>query len=134
MSASSPGPQPSATPPWMLESSRISLELAEALDFAPLTPDIDFVAFVRALSQFAFFRFGPITIDVNVLEDILMRTHPRGDGGSEHVAADPEYMRWSEEFWAFADQRGIPRVDELTTLLFYMNWKRGLPGRVFGEL
>jgi excisionase family DNA binding protein len=117
-----------------LESSRIQIELAEALDFAPMTPDIEFVGFLRALSQFGFFRFGPITIDVNVVEDILMRTHPRGDGGSDHPIASPEYMEWGEGLWKFGEARGVARIDELTTLLYYMQSKSGLIARVFGEL
>jgi excisionase family DNA binding protein len=122
------------TPAWLLESSRIALELAEALNFAPITPDIEFVAFLRANSQFGFFRFGPVTIDVNVVEDILMRTHPRGEGNLDHPASSPDYVEWGEQLWRFAERRSIPRIDELTTLLCHMNWKRGLQARVFGEL
>ena len=43
----------------MREFRRTGWDLAAELDYAPLTPDIDFVAYLRSLSRFGFFRFGP---------------------------------------------------------------------------
>ncbi|MBK6562022.1 hypothetical protein [Candidatus Amarobacter glycogenicus] len=85
--------------PWRVEAKRIERQLTEALDFAALTPDIAFVAFLKACSQFGFFRFGPITLDVDVLEDILLRTHPRGDGGPEYPLASEESIALGRLGW-----------------------------------
>lgn len=110
------------------------LDYAAALDYVPYTPDIEFVAFLRTFSQFGFFRFGPITIDVNVVEDILLRTHPRGDGGPEHPPASPEAIQLGESQWDIAAELGRATIDELVCLLGYMRWGKGLTARVFGEL
>ena len=66
---------------WIGEMRQLEWDLARRLDYAAVSPDIEFVAFLRALSRFGFFVFGPITIDVNIVEEILLRTHPRGEGG-----------------------------------------------------
>lgn len=121
-------------PTWSPEYWRRILDLGVALDYPPYTPDIEFVAFLRTFAQFGFFRFGPITIDVNVVEDILMRTHPRGDGGPEHPAGDPESLELGELQWKISDERGGVVIDEMACLLSFLRWGKGLPARVFGEL
>ncbi len=120
--------------PFQAELARLEVELSAALGHPPFTPDIGFVAFLRACAQFGFFRFGPITIDVDVVEDILMRTHPRGDGGDEPPTPSESYLRFTDWAWRLMAERGNPRVDERLTLLVYMQWPEGLPARVFGEL
>ncbi len=121
-------------PTWGAEFWRRILDLAEALDFVPYTPDIEFVAFLQTFAQFGFFRFGPITIDVNVIEDILMRTHPRGDGGPEHPPGNPDSLTLGELQWKISDERGGVVIDEMACLLSFLRWGKGLPARVFGEL
>ena len=39
--------------------------------------DIAFVVFLRRMSRFGYFTYGPISIDVRLVEDILDRTAPR---------------------------------------------------------
>ncbi|MEO8541253.1 MAG: helix-turn-helix domain-containing protein [bacterium] len=124
----------SAAPAWGRDLWRRILELAAALDYVPFSADIEFVAFLRTFSQFGFFRFGPITIDVNVVEDILMRTHPRGAGGPEHPPGSLEAIELGELQWAIAAERGSLHIDELSCLFGYLRWGKGLPARVFGEL
>jgi excisionase family DNA binding protein len=120
--------------PWMGRSSQSEMAISKALGHPPFTPDMGFVAFLRAVSQFGFFRFGPITIDVDVVEDILMRTHPRGAGGEELPEPSADYLRFHDWGWRLVSQRGAPRLDERLALLMYMQWGEGLPARVFGEL
>ena len=120
--------------PWMAEMRRIEWELAEELNFTPMTPDIEFVAFVRVMSRFGYFVFGPITLDANLLEDVLVRTHARGVGGPEHPAASDSFRRFSEHTWTIVTRSGRTRTDELHMLESYMTWPEGLTGRVFGEL
>lgn len=119
---------------WMGEMRQTEFAISEALDHTALTPDIEFVAFLRTFSQFGFFRFGPITIDANVVEDILMRTHPRGGGGPGHPKVAESYIRLSNALWKTVKESSRHRIDELHFLMTFMRWGEGLPHRVFGEL
>jgi excisionase family DNA binding protein len=109
-------------------------DLARRLDYAPVSPDIEFVAFLRAWSRFGFFVFGPITIDVNIVEDILLRTHPRGEGGPEHPPVSELYVKYTQAVWSTVTRSGTAPTNELHILLTFMRWGEGLPARVFGEL
>jgi len=119
---------------WIREFRRSGWDLAAELDYAALTPDIDFVTFLRTLSRFGYFTFGPITIDVAVIEDILHRTAPRGEGGPTHPPVTDEYVAFSNLLWEEVRRSGRRTLDEMHYLLAFMRWGRGLPGRVFGEL
>jgi excisionase family DNA binding protein len=121
-------------PAWGAPLRRHERDLCEALDFAALTPDISFVAFLKTFSQFGFFRFGPITIDVEVVEDILLRTHPRGEGGPEFPMSSEASARAGELGWKLLRNSGRQTVGERELLMAYLHWGEGLPARVFGEL
>ncbi len=105
---------------WLGQMRTYSFELCEQLNYCPVTPDIEFVSFLRAFSRFGIFTFGPITIDVNVVEDILLRTHPKGAGGPDHQPISDEYLRFSETVWNTVNTSERPRVDELTYLRIFM--------------
>lgn len=120
--------------PFLARKAQFELEISKALGHPPFTPDMCFVAFLRAVSQFGFLRFGPITIDVDVVEDILVRTHPRGPGGDAPPEPSPDYLRFCDWAWAGRAERGANRFDERLELLTFMRWGDGLPARVFGEL
>ncbi len=119
---------------WHREIKRIDFELGEALNYAPLTPDIEFVSFLRSMSRFGFFVVGPITIDVNVVEDLLLRTHPRGTGGPDHPPPTEEFFEYSRQCLRVAKNSGRRAFDEMHCLEVFMSWPTGLPRRVFGEL
>jgi excisionase family DNA binding protein len=94
--------------------------------------DLWFFVFLRRLSRFGYFTFGPITIDVRVIGDIVMRTAER---------IDPSERRYEEDFVRFSllvvdelRRSGQNRIDELHVLLALMRVEEGLPARVFGEL
>lgn len=119
---------------WITEMRQIEWDLARRLDYAAVSPDIEFVAFLRSLSRFGFFVFGPVTIDVNVVEEILLRTHPHGEGGPEHPPVSEDYVQLTAAVWTTVTNSGSRRTDELHMLLTFMRWGQGLPARVFGEL
>jgi excisionase family DNA binding protein len=119
---------------WLRAARAIAFELCETLNYCPLTPDIEFVSFLRTFSRFGFFTFGPITIDVNLVEDLLIRSHPRGNGGPDHPPISDASLRYTDAISRTVNSSERPRVDELAFLLTLMRWPEGLPARVFGEL
>jgi excisionase family DNA binding protein len=97
-----------------------------------VTVDLHFLVFLRRFSRFGFFQFGPLTIDVSLIEDAVERTLPRGPAGN--VVLGDDVVRFSRALTDEARRSGRKRIDELVYLLAFMRWKEGLPARVFGEL
>lgn len=105
------------------------------MDAAVITVDIWFLAFLRMVSRFGYFTFGPVSIDVTLIEDIVESTTPRGrDNGSAYPPMGDDAVRFSQHLMAEMRASGRRRVDELHVLLALMKVKEGLPGRVFSEL
>ena len=114
-------------------------EMHQALDAegkrlraAMLTSDLYFLVFLRRLSRFGYFTFGPITLDIEILEDIVDRTTLKG--GTELPAWSDDLVRFTERLMAEVERSGRRQVDELHFLLAFMGWDEGLPRRVFSEL
>ena len=95
---------------------------------------MEFLTFLRINSRLGFFMFGPITIDLRVVEDIFYRTAPRGSGGPEHPPITDNYLRFGNRVVQEMRRSGRSQFDELTYLLAFMRTPEGLPARVFGEL
>jgi excisionase family DNA binding protein len=91
--------------------------------------DILFLGFLRAMARFGLFEFGPVTIYVPVIDEIVRRTARDPDDAS--VATLIEFSR---HLRAEQQRTGRRRIDELHLLLAFMGMKSGLPARVFGEL
>ena len=99
------------------------------------TLDIQFLAFLRSTSQFGFFSFGPVHIDVRLIEDIVERTTPlRLTPYEGPPPYSDDYVRFSQRLMDEVRRSGRSRIDELHYLLAFMRTDEGLPGRVFGEL
>ena len=114
----------------------IGLETAnEALRLgaSKVTVDLWFMVFLRRFSRFGYFQFGPIAIDVRLIEDLVERTIPKGGDGQPAEMSD-ELMPFSRLLMQEVQKSGRRRIDELAYLLTFMRWKEGIPGRVFGEL
>jgi excisionase family DNA binding protein len=94
--------------------------------------DMHFLAFLLATSRFGYFTFGPITIDVRLVEDIVERTTPRKEPWQWGIG--PSNQRFADTLVAEVKRSGRKRLDELHYLLAFMRTKEGLPARVFGEL
>ncbi|MBA4181336.1 MAG: hypothetical protein C0506_12165 [Anaerolinea sp.] len=97
-----------------------------------VTLDIQFLVYLRKMARFGYFHFGPITIDVRLIEGIVERTAPRGDG--DRARLDDDMVRFSHVLMEEIHRSGQRRIDELHYLLAFMRVGEGLPGRVFGEL
>ena len=97
-----------------------------------ITVDLQFLVFLERYARFGYFHFGPISIDVRLIREIVERKL-HGVSGSPAVM-DDDMVRFSRSLIAESSHTGGPRIDELHYLLAFMRWKEGLPGRVFGEL
>jgi excisionase family DNA binding protein len=111
------------------------IEEAHRLNAQAITVDLFFYVFLRRLSRFGFFTFGPINIDVRLIEDIVEATIPRAPGPLETATPmAPDIVPFSNLLMAELNRSGRSRLDELHFLLAFMRCTEGLPGRVFGEL
>jgi excisionase family DNA binding protein len=116
---------------FLVSLSLATREVCEELGLGVVAPTIDlhFLAFLRLNSRFGLFTFGPVTIFVPTIEDVVFHS-PRAredDGG----ASFGRFVR------ALRDEQirsGRRRIDELHALLALMRLNEGLPARVFGEL
>ena len=61
-----------------------------------VTVDITFLAFLRRFSRFGYFQFGPIGIDVEIIQGIVERTVPGGTAGM-HTSLDDDMVRFSQK-------------------------------------
>jgi excisionase family DNA binding protein len=131
------------TPPVLAEHDEFleeihnaTVEEARRLQSSLSTLDICFYAYLRLMSRFGLFSFGPINIDVRLIEDIVERTsdHLGNADGSDIPPMSDDYVRLSQQLVAERRRSGRSRIDELHYLLAFMRVNEGLPGRVFGEL
>ena len=117
------------------ELSRRVNALALERHAAAITVDIWFLAYLRSLARFGYFSFGPVSIDVNLVESIVDATTPRmpqGESGPPPMGDD--VVRFSKLLMSEVRRDGRKRIDELGMLLAFMRLNEGLPGRVFSEL
>lgn len=98
-----------------------------------VTVDIHFLVFLRRFSQFGFFQFGPVCIDVGIIEAAVERSVQR-TAPDELVTLGDDVVRFSRLLMGEVQRSGRRRIDELHYLLAFINWNEGLPRRVFGEL
>lgn len=127
-------PIPGAQPSGFVERVQRELyALAQRLGTSQATLDMNFLAYLLCTSHFGFFTFGPVTIDVRVVEEIVERTTPRVDPGGRWTMSD-DNARFAATLAREVARSGRKRVDELHYLLAFMRTNEGLPRRVFGEL
>lgn len=95
--------------------------------------DVLFLAFLHRFSRFGYFSFGPITLDVRLIEDIVERQSALNPG-VQHPPLPDDVIRFISVLTEEMHRSGRRRVDELHFLLAFMRCGEGLPGRVFSEL
>ena len=95
-----------------------------------------FLAFLYLGSRFGKFTYGPITIDVAVVEDRVTSLHARPPGPLPSVQP-PGHASVGRFIRALGRERaagGRRVIDELHVLLALMRCNEGVPAEVFGEL
>lgn len=108
-------------------------DLAGRLGTSCVTLDMTFLAYLLRTARFGFFTFGPVTLDVKLIEEIVERTAPRVDPSARWAMAD-DTARFAATLAQEVNRSGRKRVDELHYLLAFMRTGEGLPRRVFSEL
>jgi excisionase family DNA binding protein len=115
-------------------SRRINQLVAEYPDIAVQDVDFLFVAYLLEQARFGSFIYGPISIDVAVVEQTFARSYRRASDPLGRAPLDPSARRFLAAVARERARSGHTRVDELHWLLAFMRIAEGLPGRVFGEL
>lgn len=110
--------------------------LARETQSPEATLDLMFLAYLLKTSRFGYFSFGPVTIDVRLVEDLVTRTVARSEdpqaGTKAHYSDD--CIRFLGLLSEELERSGTRRVDEVHFLLAFMRAGEGIPGRVFAEL
>ena len=117
------------------ELSRAVNAYALSVNSALITVDIWFLCYLRSQARFGYFSFGPVSIDVNLIETIVETTTPRRSAGE--TAPPPmsdDVVNFSKLLMGEVRRGGRRRIDELSMLLAFMRLQEGLPSRVFTEL
>ena len=111
-------------------------QLAEDYGSPEATLDLFFLAYLLTTSRFGYFTYGPVTIDVRLIEDLVARTvAPSGAAGaSARAGYSDDALRFFKVLSEEVERSGRRRVDELHFLLAFMRVNEGLPRRVFAEL
>ncbi len=119
--------------PFMARLVAFASELSREFGIDPMSIDLKFLAFLRLVGPFGVFSLGPLSIHVQMVEDlVLQRALSTEDGASAESEAE-----FDEYFVRLAEQRvrtGRARIDELDVLLAFMRMTHGIPATVFGEL
>lgn len=98
------------------------------------TLDLLFLAYLLRTSRFGYFTFGPVTINVRLIEDLVSRTTKRTDDPNHKPSYSDDCLRFFQVLSDEVEQSGSRRIDEVHFLLAFMKIGEGIPGRVFSEL
>ena len=101
----------------------------EIADRSSAAIDMFFLGYLRLLARFGIFSFGPITIHIPTIEEVVFRTVPLAERGDASAL-----VRFTELVGEEQAGSGSRQINELHALLAFMKLNAGLPGRVFGEL
>jgi excisionase family DNA binding protein len=132
MAAPSEGPSPQGTRIFDAINNRVTALRLLYPQIHGVDVDLLFLAFLLETAHFGVFSFGPITLDVQVVEDLFARTSQARPGEPHRISARARdfYARLGQEL----ERAGTRHPNELHYLLAFMRSPEGLPHRVFSEL
>lgn len=128
---------------WLRTVREEAVGISRELGNLPVNIDMEFIAYLRVLSSFGVFRYGPITIAISPVEESFWREYdaqrrsdlPAWDApGGGPMAQTNDIHDFITRAWGEGRQQGRRSVNELDYLLTFMTWETGLPRRVFSEL
>ena len=124
-----------AGPGFVRALNEIYFAETDRLSARTFTADLLFSVYVRYMSRFGHFTYGPITLDPSLIEEIVERTIPhRRPADTGPVVMGDEVERFSHKVMDEVRRSGRRHIDELHYLLAFMRLDEGLPKRVFSEL
>jgi excisionase family DNA binding protein len=128
-------PAEEGRPPFLQGMARQMALIRHAYpDLGALSLDYLFVCFLNECARLGRFVYGPIVIEVRVVEAIFEREYPRRKPGDPPAPFDEPYRHFYERLSAEVTRSGRRRIDDLHWLMTFMRTTEGLPARVFGEL
>lgn len=95
--------------------------------------DTLFLAYLIETARFGLFHYGPVSIDVEVVEDAFVRAIKAPQAEEPHRVA-PSWHAFYGRLGEEIERAGTRRPNELHYLLAFMRTPEGLPARIFGEL
>ena len=121
-------PPPHGESPFLDQLGQAAFAISQELGIGPSgSLDLFFLGFLRMMSRFGVFSFGPVTIYTPTIEDVVRRT--------AREAQSPDHLvRFSNQLREEQQRIGGGPINELHALLAFMRLNEGLPARVFGEL
>ncbi|HEX6030542.1 MAG TPA: helix-turn-helix domain-containing protein [Tepidiformaceae bacterium] len=140
MSGSEPGRgEPNSLPRddhFLAELQRELGRLTREMRSPEATLDLLFLAYLLKTSRFGYFSFGPVTIDVRLIEDLVTRTtiHSSDLEAGAKAGYSDDCIRFLRVLTDEVERSGRRRIDEVHFLLAFMQVGEGIPGRVFAEL
>ncbi len=133
MTSSNPDGSQTIDPPrdahFLAEVQRELARLDRELHIEEATVDLLFLAYLLKTSRFGFFSFGPITIDVRLIEDLVLRTAIRSNdpkAGTKTRYGD-DCVRFFSVLSDEVELSGRRRIDEVHFLLAFMRVGRRDP-------
>lgn len=126
--------EPRAPEPFLDGMSRRLAALRVEYDWPDADVSTMFLAFLIERGRFGRFEYGPISIEVRVVEERFARTRVRTRPDAQWTGYAPSGARFLERVAAEVKRSGRRRVDELHWLLAFMRSPDGLPAEVFSEL
>lgn len=128
------GKEPRAEPFLDGISTRLGLLRKQYPDLYEVGVDELFIVFLIERARFGRFEFGPVSIQVSVVEDRFVRTYRRTPPGEHWGSYAPSGRTFLERVAGEVARSGRRRVDELHWLLAFMRTPDSLPRDVFSEL
>lgn len=131
----SPGELTSRQTPFLEAMARqLNTMRIEYRDLSMVNLDFLFLCYLTLCSRFGRFEYGPVSIELKVVEDAFIRAYPRLAAGEEATGYDDAAKRFYQRLSTELTRSGRRRIDELHWLLAFMRGDEGLPAKVFGEL
>jgi excisionase family DNA binding protein len=130
----SPEPRPGGN---LLARMQVALtRLTREKQSAESTLDLFFLAFLLENARFGYFHYGPVTLKVDLVEEIVNQGVVLSASAEESVRAgySADALRFLRLLSDEIELSGRKRIDEVHFLLAFMRVNEGVPGRVFAEL